>query len=244
MPSFLLDNSVYRQCILGSYICKCASGYEKGPDRRSCFQMNRKIFLITSIVRCHICLGTIVPHVFYTNKYYVRAIDLDEQTEMTIARNFMELSSIAYDWRDRKLYVSDLVASKIYRMNLNGTQSTVFMEGDRARYIRALAMDWIGRKLYQLSALPEIRVSELDGRFNIKLLDYRYLSQPNYLALDPLAGYLFYSDWGQPHIGRINLDGSNFVKVIGTDVAGPLGLTVDIITKRIFWLDRRLQRLE
>jgi low density lipoprotein receptor-related protein 5/6 len=129
-------------------------------------------------------------------------------------------------------------------MNLNGTQSTVLIEGNQIRSLRALTIDWIGRKLYQLMGTPELRVSELDGRLGITLLDSRYLSQPNYLAIDPLVGYLFYSDWGQPHIGRINLDGSNFVKVIGTDTAGPLGLTSDIITKRIFWLDRRLQRLE
>ncbi len=189
-------------------------------------------------------LGTIIPHVFYTNKFYVRAIDLDEQTEMTIVRGFMELSSITYDWKDRKLYVGDRVANKIYRMNLNGTQSTVIIEGNQVRYLRALAVDWIGRKLYQLLGTPELRVSELDGRNGITLLNSRYLSQPNYLAIDPSVGYLFYSDWGQPHIGRINLDGSNFVKVIGTDTAGPLGLTIDIITQRIFWMDRRLQRLE
>lgn len=189
-------------------------------------------------------LGTIVPYVYYINKYYVRAIGLDEQAELTAARGFMELSSISYDWKDQKLYVGDRVANKIYRMNLNGSQSTVILEGNRQRNLRALAVDWIGRKLYQLFGTPEIRVSELDGRFQIQLLDSRYLSQPNYITLDPLAGYLFYSDWGQAHIGRINLDGSNFVKIVGIDTAGPLGLTIDIITKRIFWIDRRLQRLE
>ena len=191
-----------------------------------------------------IFLGTIVPHVFYTNRYYVRSIDIDEQTEMTIARNFIQLSSIAYDWRDRKLYVSDAIDNKMYRMNLNGSQSTTIISADRARGVRALAIDWIGRKLYYLQGTPELRVCELDGRFNIRLLDSRYMSQPNYITLDPLAGYLFYSDWGQPHIGRINLDGSNFVKVIGIDIAGPVGLTIDLITQRIFWIDRRLQRLE
>jgi hypothetical protein len=156
----------------------------------------------------------------------------------------MELSSITYDWKDRKLYIGDALANKIYRMNLNGTQSTVLMEGYQIRSLRALAIDWIGRKLYRLMGTPEIRVSELDGRNDISLLNSRYLSQPNYLAIDSLVGYLFYSDWGQAHIGRINLDGSNFFKVIATDIAGPLGLTIDIITKRIFWIDRRLQRLE
>jgi hypothetical protein len=136
----------------------------------------------------------------------------------------MELSSITYDWKDRKLYVGDIIANKIYRMNLNGTQSTAIIEGYQIRSLRALAIDWIGRKLYRLMSIPELRVSELDGRNDVLLLNSRYLSQPNYLAIDSLVGYLFYSDWGQPHIGRINLDGSNFLKVIG--------------------IDRRLQRLE
>ncbi|CAM4944086.1 unnamed protein product [Rotaria socialis] len=214
--------------IPGSYMCKCAPGYQKGLDGRSCYRTNR----------------TIVPYVLYTNKYYVRTIDIDEQVESTIARGFMELSSITYDWKDQKIYVSDRVANKIYRMNLNGTQSAVVLEGNQMRFLRAIAVDWIGRKLYQLTGTPELRVSELDGRFGITLLDSRYLSQPNYIAIDPLVGYLFYSDWGQPHIGRINLDGSNFVKIISTDIAGPLGLTIDLITNRIFWIDRRLQRLE
>ncbi|CAF3041270.1 unnamed protein product, partial [Rotaria sp. Silwood2] len=214
--------------IPGTYICKCAPGYEKGLDGRSCNRLNR----------------TIVPYVYYTNRYYVRAIGLDEQNELTVSRGFMELSSITYDWKDQKLYIGDRVAGKIYRMNFNGTQSTVIIEDNQIRYLRALAIDWIGRKLYQLLSTPEIRVSELDGRYGITLLDSRYLSQPNYLTIDPLVGYLFYSDWGQAHIGRINLDGNNFVKIIGTDVAGPLGLTIDIITQRVFWIDRRLQRLE
>lgn len=126
-------------------------------------------------------------------------------------------------------------------MNLNGSQSTTIAENTRAR---SLTVDWIGRKLYYLTSAPELRVSELDGRFDIVLLDSKYLSQPNYVVVDPLVGYLFYTDWGQPHVGRINLDGTNFVKIIGTDTAGPIGLTIDLVTKRLFWIDRRLQRLE
>ena len=229
---------------LGSYICKCAPGYEKGLDGRNCYRTNRTYTFFLKLQLLIFLIGSVVPHVFYTNKYYIRAIDLDEQMELTISRGFMELSSITYDWKDRKLYVGDALANKIYRMNLNGTQSTTIIEGNRAFSLRALAVDWIGRKLYRLTGTPELRVSELNGRNDISLLNSQYLSQPNYLAIDSLVGYLFYSDWGQAHIGRINLDGSNFVKVIGTDTAGPLGLTVDIITKRIFWIDRRLQRLE
>ncbi|CAF5117845.1 unnamed protein product, partial [Rotaria sp. Silwood1] len=42
---------------------------------------------------------------------------------------------------------------------------------------------------------------------------------------------------------RMNLNGNNFLKINGTDIARLLGLTIDIITQRTFWIDRRLQRL-
>ncbi|CAF5114734.1 unnamed protein product, partial [Rotaria sp. Silwood1] len=37
-------------------------------------------------------LGTIVSHIYCTNKYYVRAIGPDEKSELTVSRDFMELS--------------------------------------------------------------------------------------------------------------------------------------------------------
>lgn len=163
---------------------------------------------------------------------------------MTIARNLIEAAAVTYDSQNKQVYVSDVGASKIYRMNINGTQPVVLIDGDRARFVRSMALDWIGRKLYYLQSTPEIRVCELNGQSNIMLIDSKYLSQPNFIVVDPLVGYLFYSDWGQPHIGRINMDGTNFYKVISNDISGPLGLTVDLITQRLFWIDRRLQRLE
>ncbi|CAF3831054.1 unnamed protein product, partial [Rotaria sp. Silwood1] len=110
-----------------------------------------------------------LSHIYCTNKYYVRAMGLDEKNELTVSRDFMELSTI----------------------------------------------DQIERKLYQLLDTLDICVSELDGCYAIYFIQ----------------------------IERMSLNGNNFLKINGTDIARLLSLTIDIITQRTFWIDRRLQRL-
>ncbi|CAF1430765.1 unnamed protein product [Rotaria sp. Silwood1] len=90
-------------------------------------------------------------------------------------------------------------------MNFNGTPF----------FLRALAIDQIERKLYQLLDTLDICISGLDGCYAIYFIQME----------------------------RMNLNGNNFLKINGTDIARLLGLTIDIITQRTFWIDRRLQRL-
>ncbi|CAF5012376.1 unnamed protein product, partial [Rotaria sp. Silwood1] len=95
-------------------------------------------------------------YIYCTNKYYVHAIGLDEKNELTVSRDFMELPGITYDWKDQKLYID-----KIHQMNFNGTRF----------FLRALAIDQIERKLYQLLDTLDICVSELVGCCGIKIQD-------------------------------------------------------------------------
>ncbi|CAF5034161.1 unnamed protein product, partial [Rotaria sp. Silwood1] len=67
-----------------------------------------------------------LSHIYCTNKYHVRAIGPDEKNELTVSRDFMELSGITYDCKDQKLYFD-----KIHQMNFNGTPF----------FLRALAID-------------------------------------------------------------------------------------------------------
>ncbi|CAF3452197.1 unnamed protein product, partial [Rotaria sp. Silwood2] len=137
--------------LLWSYTCKYTPGYEKSLNGRSYNQFNR----------------TIVSYVYYKNKYYVSAISLDERNELTFAHDFMELSSIEYDWKDKTLYIGDRLTDKIHRMNFNKTQSIVIVEDNQISSIRTLAINWFKWKLYQLIIISEIRISELDGRYTI-----------------------------------------------------------------------------
>lgn len=53
--------------------------------------------------------------------------------------------------------------------------------------------------------------------------------------------YLFWTDWGHSsYIGRVNLDGTNKLRIISASLVWPNGLTVDVISDRIWWTDANL----
>ena len=60
------------------------------------------------------------------------------------------------------------------------------------------------------------------------------------------TGYLYYSDWGNvPHIGKCGLDGSGRRWFINSKLIGwPNGLSLCHITKRLFWVDAKLDVIE
>ena len=109
---------------------------------------------------------------------------------------------------------------------------------------RGLAVDWIGRKIYYLSR-SALYVCELNGHYKTVLLNSSYLQEPTSIVVDPFAGYVFFTDWAYPpFIGRIGLDGKNFTKIVTQDIGNPIGLAIDIVTKRIWWTDTHLKRIE
>ncbi len=58
--------------------------------------------------------------------------------------------------------------------------------------------------------------------------------------MDPLHGYLYWSDWGdRPHIGRAALDGSAQSHIVTEDLGWPNALTIAFDTNELFFGDAR-----
>lgn len=56
--------------------------------------------------------------------------------------------------------------------------------------------------------------------------------------------WLFWSDWGAvPKIERAGMDGSHRQVIVEHDIKWPNGLTLDIVGKRLFWVDAKLQTI-
>ena len=56
---------------------------------------------------------------------------------------------------------------------------------------------------------------------------------------------VFWTDWGlSPYIGRVGTDGTNRTKVITERLGWPNALTIDYVTKRIWWADAHLDSIE
>lgn len=106
----------------------------------------------------------------------------------------------------------------------------------------ALAVDWVGDKLYVVDAIGlKIDVFELHGRWHAVALGSN-LTNPADIALDPSIGYMFIADSSQ--ILRANMDGTNPHAIVAEAAYKAVGVTVDIIAKRVFWCDSLLDYIE
>ena len=56
---------------------------------------------------------------------------------------------------------------------------------------------------------------------------------------------MYWTDWGKhPGIERADLDGSHRITLVNTSVAWPNGLTIDYLSRKIYWADAKLDKIE
>ena len=219
----------------GSYSCKCAEGYEKSSsDSRLCKKIGPKV----------------EANLIFTNNYYLRNISLETNNYNLIRQGFSSARGVTYDYNQSTLYVLDGWKAQLLRIKMNLSApvptpiSSDVLISDLIWDERGIAYDWIGKKLYYLNS-NRITVCDMDGHSRSVLLNSSVLQEATSIVLDPKEGYMFFTDWAfPPFIGRMGLDGNNFSKIITQDISAPIGLAIDIITKRIWWTDTHLKRIE
>lgn len=72
-----------------------------------------------------------------------------------------------------------------------------------------------------------------------------YSQSPRAIAVHPCRGYLFWTDVGRrPMIARTSLVGSNYKRIVTTDIKWPNGVTIDFDAERLFWADAYFNKIE
>ena len=160
--------------------------------------------------------------------------------------------AVDYDWSSKCIFWSDVTSkgSALRKACLPQLQKSNNSAINNATNISeqlitlqnpdGLAIDWIGKNLYWCDKGSDtIEVSDLHGRHRNVLIS-NGLSEPRAIAVDPLDGYLFWSDWGnRPHIGRSGMDGSNQTIIIEDGLGWPNAIAIEFTTKEIFFGDAR-----
>lgn len=127
-------------------------------------------------------------------------------------------------------------------VNGSGPQITVASTGVISP--DGLACDWVGRVLYWTdSDTNRLEVARLDGTHR-KVLFWKDLDQPRAIALVPMDGLMFWTDWGEtPKIERASMDGNHSTRrvVISDNIFWPNGLTIDYEVQKIYWGDAKLR---
>lgn len=113
--------------IVGSYICKCAAGYIREPDGKTCRQNSN-----------------IEPYLIFSNRYYLRNLTIDGMSYSLILQGLGNAVALDFDRVEKRLYWIDTQKRTIERMFLNKTNRETIIN-HRLPRVEGLAVDWVGR---------------------------------------------------------------------------------------------------
>ena len=146
------------------------------------------------------------------------------------------------------VFWSDSQLHKIGKQCLKDGKVSEILVSSNISSVEEIAYDWIARNLYFVDgvrAVIEIMRTDLFHLRNIRkiILSPPILKRPRGIAVHPVAGYLFWTDWSaeNPSVNRSTLDGSNIKQLFKEPVVyWPNGITIDYIAERIYWVDARM----
>ncbi|XP_047024157.1 low-density lipoprotein receptor isoform X2 [Helicoverpa zea] len=211
----------------GTFKCECHVGYARDPRDRT---------------RCKATEGH--PSLLFARRFDIRKISLDHHEMVAIVNDTKSATALDYVFRTGMIFWSDVTDEKIYKAPIDeGTQRTVVI-GDQLITSDGLAVDWIYNHLYWTdTGKNHIELSDLQGNMR-KILIRDQLEEPRAIALNPLDGWMYWTDWGQvPKIERAGMDGSHRQTIVSYDVKWPNGLTLDLVRKRVYWVDAKMNMI-
>ncbi|XP_066998103.2 low-density lipoprotein receptor-related protein 2 [Anabrus simplex] len=212
---------------VGSYTCSCIPGYVL-VDRTHCMSQN----------------SSEPMELFFAHDRSVWRMGLHGEHKRLMA-NTTGASGLDFHYERNLLFWSDIKTRKVHTQTLltegHGIAGgDITLPGTWAPI--ALAVDWVGNKLYIADAIGQkIDVFEIGGGGNAIVLGSN-LSSPADIALDPTVGYMFVADSNQ--LLRANMDGTNSLAIVSEAAYKASGVAVDIIAKRVFWCDSLLDYIE
>ncbi|XP_055692338.1 low-density lipoprotein receptor-related protein 1 [Lutzomyia longipalpis] len=112
--------------------------------------------------------------------------------------------------------------------------------------VELVLLDWISGNWYYLDAGKEIvYVCTAQMRYCTVILE-REMSKVRGMALDPTAGFVFFTKWGNnpATLERCLLDGSNRTQLVSHKIVYPNGVTLDLANKHVYWVDTYMDFIE
>ena len=212
----------------GSFHCSCQPGYLRDPS---------------DYKRCKAAIGE--PYLIFSHSYDIRRIRLRDSDMTSVVSDTHGVTALDYHFSQNQILWSDRKEKKIYRANLSNTNSREVIVAEEEVAADGLAVDWIhGHIYYTDTKKMAVRMVSWDHKWT-RTLASKEVGQPRAIAVSPMMGFVFWSDWGkEPKIERSGLDGANRQAIITQpNLAWPNGITIDHSTDKIFWCDGRLNTI-
>ena len=110
-----------------------------------------------------------------------------------------------------------------------------------------LAYEWLAGNWYLLDSSHEL-ITACSGTFRhcANLVESGLISQPQTMAVDAVAGFIFVLEWGSPSaaLSRFRLDGTGKKALVETRIIYPDNLALDMPNRLIYWTDSYVDTIE
>nr|NP_001262972.1 lipophorin receptor 1, isoform P [Drosophila melanogaster]NP_001262973.1 lipophorin receptor 1, isoform Q [Drosophila melanogaster]AGB96352.1 lipophorin receptor 1, isoform P [Drosophila melanogaster]AGB96353.1 lipophorin receptor 1, isoform Q [Drosophila melanogaster] len=209
---------------IGGFKCECEAGYMRDPKNHT---------------RCKASEGH--ASLLLARRHDIRKIALDHMEMTSIVNSTKAATALDFVFRTGMIFWSDVTTQSIYKAPIDeGNEKTVVLTKSSVTS-DGLAVDWIYNHVYFTDTHKcTIELTNFEGSMG-KVLVKDSLDIPRSIALDPIEGWMYWSDWGaSPRIERAGMDGSHRTTIISYDVKWPNGITLDLVKKRIYWVDGKL----
>ncbi|XP_054719022.1 low-density lipoprotein receptor-related protein 8-like [Uloborus diversus] len=205
----------------GSYKCSCVEGYSIEPS-------NHRL--------CKAKEGH--GELLFANRRDIRKISL-EDSEYTLAVSGLRSAvAVDFDYYKNLLVWTDVLEEKIYSAPLDTGYPLTEVVHDQIQTPDGVAVDWIYHNIYWTdTGRNTISVVRLDGSMR-KTLIQRNLDEPRAIVVNPLEGWMFWADWGEPaKIERAGMDGTYRSEIVSKHLRWPNGLAIDLVNRKLYYAD-------
>ncbi|CAL1296721.1 unnamed protein product [Larinioides sclopetarius] len=216
------NNSCSHICLIApmnNYRCACATGYRLDSNGRTCVVDDSHPMLFAHD-------RTRVYRIWYEAAGN-RAIDV-------LPVHFESIGRLAYDWESKILFISDLVSSAIYSVNMKTLSRRSLLKNITTP--EGLAFDSESGNLYWVD-FSNGTVEVISPKTLKSAVVIRHLDKPCDVVLMPNSGQMFVSFiLDRPRIIMFDMDGRN-EKVINANVGSLLAISIQPSVSLLYWAD-------
>lgn len=177
----------------------------------------------------------------FARRHDIRKISLEHNEMTSIVNNTKSATALDYVFRTGMIFWSDVSEQRIYKAPIDEGNERIAVVTESKVTADGLAVDWIYNHIYYSDTKRSaIDVTNFDGTMTKELIKDD-IEIPRALALDPVHGFMYWTDWGSnPRIERAGMDGSHRQIIINNNIKWANGLTLDLVLNRIYWVDAKL----